>query len=159
MVVVAIRTNHTYQQGLNKAWLRKKLFDFYTPQLANIGEREIRNIELYAQGSSVVDDDGNIIDDQVFGYQEAWAEYRYKPNMVTGKLRSTATGSLDVWHYADYYTQLPYLSGDWIDETDANVYRTLAVQNEPQFVMDVYLKSIWTRPMPLNSIPGLMDHH
>lgn len=159
MVLAVIRTNHTYQQGLNKSWLRKKLFDYYTPQLANIGEMPIYNKEIYAQGDSVVDSDGNIIDDQVFGYQEAWAEYRYHPNIVTGKLRSKATGTLDIWHYADYYTSLPHLSGDWINETESNMARTLAVQNEPQFIMDCYVKAIWTRPMPVNSIPGLLDHH
>lgn len=159
MVLAVIRTNHTYQQGLNKTWLRKKLFDFYTPQLANIGEMPIYNKELYLQGDSVTDTDGNIIDDKVFGYQEAWAEYRYHPNIVTGKLRSTANGTLDIWHYADYYQSLPHLSGDWINETEANMARTLAVQNEPQFIMDCYIKAIWTRPMPVNSIPGLLDHH
>lgn len=158
-VLCCIRTNHSYQQGINKAWLRDKWTDWYVPQFANLGEMPITNAELYVQGDNVVDTDGNIIDDQVFGYQEAWADYRYKPNMITGKMRSNATGPLDFWHYADYYTSLPQLSGDWIDETEANVQRTLAVQNEPQFQADFYLKSIWTRVMPLYSVPGLLDHH
>lgn len=158
-VLGVIRTNHSYQQGIERFWSRKKFFDFYQPQLANIGEQEIRNKELYAQGSTVVDKDGNVIDDQVFGYQEAWADYRYCPNRISGKLRSTATGTLDIWHYGDYYQSLPQLSSAWIDETEANVQRTLAVQNEPQFVSDFYIKSIWTRIMPLYSVPGLMDHH
>lgn len=158
-VLGVIRTNHSYQQGIERMWSRKKFFDFYVPQLANIGEQEIRNKEIYAQGSNVVDSDGNIVDDQVFGYQEAWADYRYHPNRISGKLRSTASGTLDLWHYGDYYQSLPQLSSDWIDETEANVQRTLAVQNEPQFVSDFYIKSIWTRIMPLYSVPGLIDHH
>ena len=158
-VLGVIRTNHSYQQGIERMWSRKKFFDFYVPQLANIGEQEIRNKEIYAQGSTVVDTDGKIVDDQVFGYQEAWADYRYHPNRISGKLRSTASGTLDLWHYGDYYQSLPHLSSEWIDETEANVQRTLAVQNEPQFVSDFYIKSIWTRIMPLYSVPGLMDHH
>ena len=158
-VLAVIRTNHSYQQGINKAWSRKKWTDFYVPQFANLGEMPILNKEIYAQGSNVTDADGNIEDEQVFGYQEAWADYRYKPNIVTGKLRSTASGTLDIWHYADYYKSLPKLSGEWIDETEANMQRTLAVQNEPQFIMDCYVKARWTRIMPLYSVPGLLDHH
>ena len=158
-VLAVIRTNHSYQQGINKAWSRKKWTDFYVPQFANLGEMPILNKEIYAQGSNVTDTDGNIVDEQVFGYQEAWADYRYKPNIVTGKLRSTANGTLDIWHYADYYQSLPKLSGEWIDETEANMQRTLAVQNEPQFIMDCYVKARWTRIMPLYSVPGLLDHH
>lgn len=159
LVLGCIRTNHSYQQGIEKFWSRKKWTDFYVPQFANLGEMPILNKEIYAQGSSVVDSDGNVIDEQVFGYQEAWADYRYKPNRISGKLRSQASGSLDVWHYGDYYTALPQLSSDWIDETDANIYRTLAVQNEPQFISDTYIKATWTRIMPLYSVPGLLDHH
>lgn len=158
-VVGAIRTNHSYQQGIEKSWLRKKWTDFYVPQFANLSEMPVYNKQIYAQGDNVVDADGNIVDDQVFGYQEAWAEYRYKPNRVSGKLRSTANGSLDLWHYADYYTQLPMLSSEWIDETTANIQRTLAVQTEPQFICDTYVKAKWTRVMPLDSVPGLLDHH
>lgn len=159
-VLTCIRTNHSYQQGLNKMWLRKKWTDFYVPQFANLGEMPIYNAEIYAQDSDTVDaDTGKVVNEEVFGYQEAWAEYRYKPNMITGKLRSTASGSLDLWHYADYYTELPKLSGEWIDETEANIQRTLAVQDEPQFIMDSYFKSTWTRVMPLYSVPGLLDHH
>ena len=158
-VLGCIRTNHSYQQGIEKFWNRKKWTDFYVPQFANLGEMPILNKEIYAQGSSVVDADGNIVDEQVFGYQEAWADYRYKPNRISGKLRSQASGTLDVWHYGDYYTSLPQLSSEWIDETDANIYRTLAVQNEPQFISDTYVKATWTRIMPLYSVPGLLDHH
>lgn len=151
IVTACIRTNHSYQQGLNKMWLRRKWTDFYVPQFANLGEMPVYNAEIYAQGTSK--------DKEVFGYQEAWAEYRYKPNMITGKLRSTASGSLDIWHYGDYYQSLPELSGEWIDEPEANMQRTLAVQDEPQFIMDAYIKSTWTRVMPMYSVPGLLDHH
>ena len=158
-VLGCIRTNHSYQQGIEKMWNRKKWTDFYVPQFANLGEMPILNKEIYAQGSTVVDADGNVEDEQVFGYQEAWAEYRYKPNRISGKLRSTATGTLDIWHYGDKYNSLPKLSSEWIDETEANVQRTLAVKNEPQFICDTYCKSTWTRIMPLYSVPGLLDHH
>lgn len=151
MILGCIRTNHSYQQGIERFWNRKKWTDFYIPQFANLGEQGILLKELYAQGTSD--------DDEIFGYQEAWADYRYKPNRICGKLRSTASGSLDIWHYGDYYQSKPYLSADWIQETEANVARTLAVQNEPQFIMDTYVKAIWTRVMPMYSVPGLLDHH
>ncbi len=160
MILAVIRTSHTYQYGLEKMWNRKKFTDLYVPQFANLGEMPILNKEIYAQGSSVTDPvTGDVVDEEVFGYQEAWAEYRYKPNRVSGKLRSQASGSLDVWTYADKYTQLPMLSGAWIDETKDNLQRSLAVQNEPQFVADFYFKSTWTRVMPVYSVPGLLDHH
>lgn len=160
MILAVVRTTHTYQYGLEKMWNRKKFTDLYVPQFANLGEMPILNKEIYAQGSSVTDPNtGDIVDEEVFGYQEAWAEYRYKPNRVSGKLRSQASGSLDVWTYADKYTQLPMLSGEWIDETKENLQRSLAVQNEPQFVSDFYFKSTWTRVMPVYSVPGLLDHH
>lgn len=151
MVVQVIRTNHSYQQGIEKLWNKKKWTDFYVPQFANLGEMPIYNKEIYAQGTSA--------DEEVFGYQEAWAEYRYKPNRISGKLRSTATNSLDIWHYGDEYEAQPYLSGTWIDETETNIARSLAVQNEPQFIADIYFKTTWTRVMPMYSIPGLLDHN
>lgn len=150
-ILGCIRTNHSYQQGIEKMWNRKKWTDFYVPQFANLSEMPILEKEIYAQGTSA--------DDEVFGYQEAWAEYRYKPNRICGKLRSGVTGSLDLWHYGDYYTAKPQLSDEWIRETEANVARTLAVQNEPQFIMDTHVKAIWTRVMPMYSVPGLLDHH
>lgn len=152
MILECVRTEHSYQQGLEKMWNRKKWTDFYVPQFANLSEMPIKNKEIYATGTSSSDNG-------VFGYQEAWAEYRYKPNRISGKLRSTASGSLDIWHYGDEYASLPYLSGEWIDETKANMQRTLAVQTEPQFVQDSYVKANWTRVMPLYSVPGLLDHH
>lgn len=151
--------SHTYQQGLNRAFSAKKWSDFYWPEFANLGNMPIYNKEIYLQGNTVVDSDGNIVDDQVFGYQEAWANYRYMPDIVTGEMRSNYDQSLDVWHWADDYESLPYLGSDWIDEDKANFARTLAVQDHDQFMGDFYFDAIYTRPMPLYSVPGLIDHH
>lgn len=147
------RYQHTYQQGLNRLWSRKSTLDFYFPVFANIGETPILNKEIYTQGTAE--------DDEVFGYQEAWAEYRYRPNMVSSEMRSTAPQSLDIWHYADEYSTLPALSPDWIQEEKANVDRTLAVQStlSKQLFADLYFKMRCTRPMPVFSVPGLIDHH
>lgn len=144
-----IRVDHSYQQGLRRMWSRKRRFDFYHPMLANLGEMEVLNKEIYCQGTDV--------DDDVFGYQEAWADYRYHPNMVTGEMRSTASQSLDAWHYADHYEELPVLSSEWIQEGKENIDRTIAVQSEVshQFMANFYFDQTWTRPMPIYSIPGL----
>lgn len=149
----AVRTEHTYQQGTERFWSRKRRFDFYLPSLANIGEVGIKNKEIFTQG--------NEKDEEIFGYQEAWADYRYKPNRVTGAFRSNYEQSLDVWHYADEYETLPMLSKEWLEETTQNMDRTLAVQSslEDQFIADFYFNIQATRPMPLYSIPGLIDHH
>nr|DAF67572.1 MAG TPA: Major capsid protein [Microviridae sp.] len=153
MCLATIRTDHTYQQGLERFWSRTKRTDFYFPSLANIGEQAILNKEIYAQGTEK--------DNEAFGYQEAWADYRYKPNRVSGAMRSNYAQTLDSWHYADYYTAQPTLSAEWIEETRKNVDRTIAVseQQEDQFIADFYFNCIMTRPMPLYSIPGLIDHH
>lgn len=153
--LACVRTEHTYQQGLEKIWNRKNRFDFYWPALANIGEQAILNKEIYLQAVKEVDE-------QAFGYQEAWAEYRYKPSRVSSAFRSNITsGSLDAWHYADYYEALPKLSAEWVQETYKNVDRTLAVQStlEDQYIADFWFKCTCTRPMPIYSIPGLIDHH
>ena len=144
---------HTYQYGLEKFWSRKNRYDYYFPALANLGEMPIYNKEIYAQGTAE--------DDEVFGYQEAWADYRYKPNRVAGAFRSNYRTTLDSWHYADKYTALPRLSSEWIDEGVAEVDRTLTVQSsvEDQFIMNMRIQNIVTRPMPLYSIPGLLDHN
>ena len=151
--VMVARYDHTYQQGLNRLWSRKDKFDFYWPVFANIGEQAIKNKEIFAQG--------NDKDNEVFGYQEAWAEYRYKPNMVTGEMRSAYAQSLDVWHLADDYKQLPTLSDAWIKEDKSNLDRVLAVASSVsnQFFADIYVKNYCTRPMPMYSVPGLIDHH
>lgn len=151
--LMVARYDHTYQQGLNRLWSRKDKFDFYWPVFANIGEQPVMNKEIYAQG--------NAKDDEVFGYQEAWADYRYKPNMVTGEMRSAYAQSLDVWHLADDYNALPTLSDVWIREDKSTVDRVLAVQSSVsnQLFADIYVKNLCTRPMPMYSIPGLIDHH
>lgn len=151
--VMCARYNHSYQQSLDRFWSRKTRFDFYMPVLANIGEMAVLNKEIYADGSSA--------DDQVFGYQEAWADYRYKPSHVTGEMRSQYATSLDVWHLADDYSTLPTLSDGWIREDKSNVDRVLAVTSavSNQLFGDIYIENKTTRPMPLFSIPGLVDHH
>lgn len=155
IVLAMVRTTHTYQQGLAKMWSRKTRTHFYMPIFANIGEQPILNKEIYAQGT--------VDDDNVFGYQEAWAEYRYEPNQVTGQFRSNAaaSGGLDIWHYADDYSALPTLSNDWIEETEKNIDRTIAVQSTEadQFIADFGFDNDEVLPMPIHSIPGLIDHH
>lgn len=151
--VMCVRYDHTYQQGLERFWSRKDRFDYYWPVFANIGEQAVKNKEIYAQG--------NTEDDEVFGYQEAWADYRYKPNRVTGEMRSAYAQSLDVWHLADDYLTRPSLSDSWIREDKANIDRVLAVTSSVsnQFFADIYVQNRATRPMPVYSIPGLIDHH
>lgn len=150
---VCVRNENTYQQGVEKLWSRKRRFDFYWPALANISEQPIFNKEIYAQGTSE--------DDEVFGYQEPWAEYRYKPSRVSGAFRSNYAQTLDSWHYADYYTSLPVLSDSFIRSSQSNVDRTLAVQSsvEDQFIADFYFDIRSVRPMPVYSVPGLIDHN
>lgn len=159
--VMVARYDHTYQQGLERFWSRKDRFDYYWPVFANIGEQAVKNKEIFAQGPGVKDSSGSVIDDQVFGYQEAWADYRYKPSRVTGEMRSMYVQSLDVWHLADDYTALPALSDSWIREDKTNVDRVLAVTSSVsnQLFADIYIKNRTTRPMPMYSIPGLIDHH
>lgn len=149
VMLACIRVDHSYQQGLSRMWTRKTRFDFYHPMLANLGEMPVLNKEIYCQG--------NEQDDEVFGYQEAWADYRYHPNIVTGEMRSNYAQSLDAWHYADYYEQLPTLSSSWIQEGTENIDRTLAVQSENshQFIADFFFDQTWTRPIPIYSVPGL----
>ena len=151
--LICVRTEHTYQQGINRMFSRKRRFDYYWPALANLGEQAILNKEIYAQG--------NTTDDEGFAYQEAWAEYRYKPSIVTGEMRSSANNSLDVYHFADDYESLPHLGQEWIQETRNNIDRTLAVPSTTsnQFVADIYFKYRCARPMPTYSIPGLIDHN
>lgn len=149
--VCCIRHDHTYQQGLERMWSRKTNLDFYYPVFANLGEQAILKKELYLTGTDT--------DEQAFGYQEAWAEYRMKPNRISGKFRSNAQGTLDSWHYGDNYTETPSLSQAWMKEGDSEIQRTLAVDNEPQFIMDTVIDNTSVRPMPMYSIPGLVDHH
>ena len=147
------RYDHTYQQGLERLWSRKDRFSYYWPVFANIGEQAVLNKEIYAQGTEE--------DEEVFGYQEAWADYRYKPSRVSGEMRSSYQASLDVWHLGDDYASLPSLSPTWIREDKSNVDRVLAVTSKVsnQLFGDFYIQNRTTRPMPLYSIPGLIDHH
>lgn len=151
MGLAVVRTDQTYQQGIDRMWSRKGRYDYYWPVLANIGEQAILNKEIYAEG--------NQNDDMAFGYQEAWADYRYKPSKVTGLFRSNATQSLDAWHYAQDYKSLPFLGTQWMEQSDSEMKRTLAVQNQPDFIADFYFMNKTTRCMPVYSIPGLIDHH
>lgn len=154
---VSVRADLTYQQGLNRAWFRKSRFDFYYPVFSHLGEQTVLNKEIYAQGPSVKDSAGNVIDEQVFGYQERYAEYRYKPSMITGIMRSTAPQSLDVWHLSQKFENLPKLNAEFIQDNPP-VARSVAVQNEPQFIFDAYFKMKCARPMPVYSVPSLVDH-
>lgn len=147
--LAAIRVDHSYQQGLSRLWTRNTRFSYYDPMLANLGEQAVLNQEIYAQGQEK--------DEEVFGYQEAWADYRYRTNMVTSEMRSTYAQTLDAWHYADKYDTLPTLSSSWIKEGTENIDRTLAVQssNSHQFICNFYYEQAWTRPMPIYSVPGI----
>jgi hypothetical protein len=139
----------TYQQGMNRMWSRRDRWDFYWPALAHLGEQTILNQEIYTQGTSA--------DTQTFGYQERYAEYRYKPSQITGKMRSNATGSLDAWHLAQDFGSLPALNASFIEENPP-VDRVIAVTTEPEFLWDWYFDLKTTRPMPVYSVPGLIDH-
>ena len=147
--LVCLRADITYQQGLNRMWSRRQLFDFYWPTLAHLGEQVVYNREIYTQGTEA--------DNGVFGYQERYAEYRYKPSMITGKLRSTDPQTLDVWHLAQKFDTLPKLNQDFIEENPP-INRVIAVQNEPQFFADFWFDLKTSRPMPVYSVPGLVDH-
>lgn len=144
-----VRADLTYQQGIPRMFSRRTRFDFYWPVLAHLGEQAILNKEIYAQGSTA--------DDDVFGYQERYAEYRYFPSMITGKLRSTYAQSLDVWHLSQKFDSLPVLNSEFIQDKPP-IDRILAVTNEPQFIIDSYIEMKCARPMPVYGVPGLVDH-
>lgn len=146
---VCLRADLNYQQGLNKMWSRQTRFDFYYPALAHLGEQAVLNKEIYAQGTPV--------DEQVFGYQERFAEYKYKPNLITGKFRSNDPQSLDIWHLAQDFSALPTLSADFIVENPP-IDRVIAVPTEPHLILDCYFDLDCVRPMPMYSVPGLVDH-
>jgi hypothetical protein len=149
--IVSVRADLTYQQGLNRMWSRQTREDFYWPSFAHLGEQAVLNKEIYLVGAGSDDD-------LVFGYQERYAEYRYKPSLVTGLFQSSiSAGSLDVWHLSQFFSALPALGPDFIVE-DAPVDRVIAVPSEPHFIFDSYFKLITARPMPVYSVPGLVDH-
>lgn len=148
--IVSARADLTYQQGINKMWLRRTRFDFYWPALSHIGEQAVFNAEIYY--------DGNEVDDfSVFGYQERYAEYRYKPSLITGKFRSTDPQSLDIWHLAQDFGTRPALNSDFIEEKPP-VDRVIATPDEPQFLFDSYINLFCARPMPVYGVPGYIDH-
>lgn len=147
---VCARADLTYQQGINKMWLRSTVYDFYWPTFAHLGEQAIELRELYAQGTSD--------DTKVFGYQERYAEYRYKPSQITGKFRSSVTGgNLDVWHLSQFFSNAPTLNEEFITENPP-IKRIIAVQDEPEFLLDVGFRYTTIRPMPMFGTPGLVDH-
>jgi hypothetical protein len=150
--LVNVRADLTYQQGLPKMWSRETRYDFYFPVFAHLGEQAVLNKEIYVTGTST--------DDDVFGYQERWAEYRYKPSQITGLFKSTSAGTIDPWHYAQKFTSLPTLNSSFIQETPP-IDRTTAVgsaANGQQFLMDAFFDCKMARPMPMYSVPGLIDH-
>ena len=150
--LVSVRADLTYQEGLNRMWSRQTRWDFYWPALSNIGEQAILNKEIYAQGS------GNPTQDAaVFGYQERYAEYRYKPSLITGQFRSSYAQSLDTWHLSQDFESLPVLNEEFIVE-DPPFDRVIAVQDEPHFLFDGYFQMRCARPMPVYGVPGLIDH-
>lgn len=147
---VCARADLTYQQGINKMWLRSTVYDFYWPTFAHLGEQVIELREIYAQGTSA--------DTTVFGYQERYAEYRYKPSQITGKFRSSvADGNLDVWHLSQFFQNPPTLNEEFIVENPP-IRRVIAVQDEPEFLLDVGFRYTTVRPMPMFGTPGLVDH-
>lgn len=147
---VCARADLTYQQGINKMWLRSTVYDFYWPTFAHLGEQAIELREIYAQGSET--------DTTVFGYQERYAEYRYKPSQITGKFRSSVTGgNLDVWHLSQFFNNAPTLNEEFIMENPP-IERIIAVPNEPEFLLDIGFRYTTVRPMPMFGTPGLVDH-
>lgn len=149
MGLVNVRADLNYQQGLNRMFSRATRWDYYWPALSHIGEQAVLNKEIYADGSAN--------DSNVFGYQERYAEYRYKPSLITGKFRSTASGTIDIWHLAQKFTSLPTLGNTFITEAPP-VDRIVAVNTEPQLLLDTYFDYKCARPMPTYSVPGLIDH-
>lgn len=147
--LAVVRVEHSYQQGLATKWTRGGRFTYYDPRLAALGEQPVYNREIFAQGTEK--------DDEIFGYQECWADYRYKPSYVTGEMRSNYKTSLDAWHYADDYSELPKLSAEWIQEGHENIDRTIAVTSavSHQFLCDFWFNETWYREMPIYSIPGI----
>lgn len=147
--LINVRADLTYQQGVNKMWLRSDVLDFYWPSFAHLGEQAIQNIEIYCQG--------NDVDKKVFGYQERYAEYRYKPSLITGQFRSTYKEPLDIWHLSQKFATLPTLSDEFIQDHPP-ISRVVAVPSYPHFLLDVKFNLKCIRPMPMYGIPGMMGH-
>jgi len=150
--LVSVRADLNYQQGLNRMWSRRTKFDYYWPALAMIGEQAVLNKEIYAQGTA-----NPTADAAAWGYQERFAEYRYKPSVITGALRSNAATPLDTWHLAQNFTAAPALNAAFIEDNPP-IDRVIAVPSEPHFIFDSFFKLRCARPMPLYGVPGLIDH-
>lgn len=151
--VMCVRQHHTYQQGIERFWSRKQRTDYYDPVFANIGEQPVLQTELFVNENST--------NDNVFGYNEAWADLRYRPSRISGPLRSQTDQGFDIWHFADDYDNAPVLGSEFITETSKYIDRTLSVPSStaPQFIIDIYNKVSAIRELPMYSIPGLIDHH
>lgn len=145
--LVSIRADLTYQQGLNRLWSQKTRFDFFWPSFANLGEQAILGKELYTSGEPLADNN-------VFGYQERYSEYRYRPSQITGLFRSNAAQSLDIWHLSQDFSARPFLNEEFIKENPP-IDRVIAVPSEPQFIIDAFFDNVAARPMPVRSTPGL----
>ena len=146
--LVCVRADLTYSQGLNRMFSRQTRYDYYWPSLSTIGEQEVRNKEIYM--------DGTAADDAVFGYQERYAEYRYKPSLITGLMRPQATGTLASWNLSEDFGTRPALNSVFI-ESNTPIDRVVAVANEPDFLLDTFFKVKAARPMPLYGVPGMLD--
>ena len=146
----SINADITYQQGLNRMWSRQTRFDYYMPAFQALGEQPVLNKEIYISNDEAIDDD-------VFGYNEAYADYRYKPSLVTGKFRSSDPETLDIWHLAQNFANLPVLNDEFIVDNPP-VERIVAVPTEPQFILDSYIHLKTARPMPTYAVPGMIDH-
>jgi hypothetical protein len=149
MGVISVRADLTYQQGLDRMWSRSTRYDFYWPSLAHLGEQVVYAKEIYAQG--------NAEDDYAFGYQERFAEYRYKPSKITGQFRSNYSTPLDAWHLSQEFASRPGLNTAFIEENPP-LDRVIAVPSEPHFILDTYFDMNCVRPMPTYAIPGYIDH-
>ncbi|QCQ84903.1 major capsid protein [Blackfly microvirus SF02] len=150
--LISVRADINYQQGLNRRWSRSTKYDYYWPALSMIGEQAVLNQEIYCQGTA-----GGTADAAVFGYNERYAEYRYKPSVVTGKLRSNSATPLDTWHLAQNFASLPALNASFIVDNPP-IARVVAVPSEPNFIGDFWFATRWARPMPVYGVPGLIDH-
>ena len=147
--MVCVTADLTYQEGLNRMWSRQTRFDYYWPALSHLGEQPVLNKEIFCQNLP--------IDDDVFGYNERYSEYRYKPSLITGQFRSNYAESLDIWHLSQDFADLPVLNSEFIEENPP-IDRVIAVPSEPHFLFDSHIKVKCARPMPAYAIPGLIDH-
>jgi hypothetical protein len=151
--LVNVRADLTYQQGLERMWSRETRYDFYWPTLAHLGEQAVLNKEIYYDAVTI----GNGVAEEVFGYQERYAEYRYKPSRISGKFRSNDAATLDAWHLSIKFTATPALDAAFMVD-DPPVDRVIATPAEPHFIFDSYIRMLCARPMPLYAVPGLIDH-